>query len=186
MMHRLASRILIGVALFVVLVAGILVARSRSVRSEPAEPQPSPADLHIKQVEVREESAGGGRWRLLADQASVFDQEGRTALRNVKVYVEDKDRRWMITGEEGDFFKDRKDLEVRRNVVMVSEDGMRLETTVLRWRAADRHLWTDVPVRILRADGVVIDGTAFDANMNDEATLVKGRVHARFGERDPR
>ncbi len=179
-MHRLASRILIGVALFVVLVAGILIAKSRSVRTEAADPQPSAADLNIKEVEVREESAGGGRWRLVADQAWVYDQEGRTALKNVKVYVEDKDRHWTITGEEGDFFKAKKDLEVRKNVVMVSDDGLRLETTVLRWRAADRHLWTDVPVRLFRHDGTVIDGSAFDSNMDDNATLVKGRVRATF------
>lgn len=185
-MHRLAGRILIGVVLFVLLVAGILIAKSRSVRTEAADPQPSTADLNIKEVEVREESAGGGRWRLLADQASVFDQEGRTALKNVKVYVEDKDRRWTITGDEGDFFKEKKNLEVRKNVVMVSEDGLRLETTVLRWRAADRHLWTDAPVRIFRDDGTVIDGTSFDTNMDQESTLVKGRVHATFARAEKR
>lgn len=178
-MHRLASRILVGVAVFVLLVTGTLVVRSRSVRKEVAGPPPSSADLNIKDVELEEESSGGARWRLVADQASVFDREGRTALQKPRVYVEDRDRRWTISGEEGDFFKDSKDFEVRRNVVMTSEDGLRLETTVLRWRAADRRLWTDAAVRIVR-EGIVVDGSGLEAGLADQATTVQGRVHALF------
>ena len=125
----------------------------------------------------------GGEWaaaqRLVADQAQVFDQEGRTALRKVTVYVKDKEKNWTIVGEEGDLFKESKNLEVRRNVVMTSDDGLRLETSVLRWLGAEKRLWTDVPVKIVR-EGTVIHGTALDVKMETEATTVKGRVNAVF------
>jgi len=178
-MQRLASRILIVVAVFVLIVAGLLVTKSRNVRTEASGPAPSAADLSIKEVELQEESAGGGRWRLLADQAQVFDQEGRTALRKVTVYVKDKEKNWTIVGDEGDLFKESKNLEVRRNVVLTSDDGLRLETTVLRWLGSERRLWTDVPVKIIR-ESAVIHGTALDVNMDSEATTVKGRVNATF------
>jgi len=181
---RLASRILAAVVLFVLMVAGILVARTRTVQTEPAGPPPSPADLDIKEVHLREESAGGGRWHLTADQASVFNDEGRTAFRNVQVRVWDRQRAWTIVGEEGDFFKSTGNVEVRRNVVVVSDDGLRLETSVLRWDGAQRRLWTDVPVRIYRP-GTVIDGRALDVRMAEEATTVQGRVRATF-TREPR
>src|SRR5437879_7085108 len=83
-MQRLATRILFVVAGFVLVVAVLLVTKSRSVRTEASGPAPTAADLSIKDVELQEESAGGGHWRLLADQAQVFDQEGRTALRKVR------------------------------------------------------------------------------------------------------
>lgn len=178
-MDRLARRILAVVVLFVLVVAGILVARGRAVRMEAVGPKPSAADLSINEVELREESAGGGYWQLTADQASVFDQEGRTVLHKVTIRVKDGDRIWTIVGDEGDFFKESRNLELRHNVVMTSGDGMRLETSVLRWQEGERRLWTDAPVRIYR-DNAVIDGTALDVRMADESTTVQGRVRATF------
>lgn len=177
-MRRLASRILIVVGVFVLVVTGMLVARSRAVRVEPVDPSPSKADLSIKEVQLEEES-GGVRWQLKADQALVFEGEGRTSLRKVDLKVNERDRSWTVVGEEGDLYQTTKNLEVRHNVVLTSSDGLRLETSVLRWHGGERRLWTDVPVRIFR-NGAVIDGTALDVKMAEEATTVSGRVHARF------
>jgi LPS export ABC transporter protein LptC len=182
-MQRLARRILLVVAVFTLVVTGMLIVRSRALRVESTGPQPSSADLAMKDVQLREESAGGGRWQLRADQASVFDEEGRTALLKVTVNLQDRDMAWTIVGEEGDFFKETKNLELRRNVVMTNQDGLRLETTVLRWQDAERRLWTDAPVRIVR-QGAIIHGTALDVRVDEEATTVKGRVRAIFSGTD--
>ena len=178
-MDRLASRILIVVAVFVLVVAGVMISRSRTGRGESVGPGPSKADLSIKDVQLEEES-GNLRWRLKADQALVFEGEGRTWLRKVDLKVQERDRSWTVVGEEGDLYRESKNLEVRRNVVLTSDDGLRLETTVLRWQGAERRLWTDVPVRIFR-NSAVIDGTALDVKMTEESTAVKGRVRAVFG-----
>jgi LPS export ABC transporter protein LptC len=180
---HLARRILGVVVLFVLVVAGILVARTRTVQKEAVVPQPSTADLSINEVQLREESSGGGRWQLTADQASVFDDEGRTALRNVRVRVWDRQRAWTIIGDEGHFFKATRNVEVRHNVVVVSDDGFRLETSSLRWDGAGHRLWTDAPVRLYR-HGAVIDGRALEVRMAEEATTVQGPVRATFA-REP-
>ncbi len=49
---------------------------------------------------------------------------------------------------EGDLFHGRNNLEIRGNVVLTSSDGLRLETSVLRWSNEDKRVWTDAPVRI--------------------------------------
>lgn len=175
----LARRILAVVIVFVLAVAGILVARSRTLQTETAGPSPSTADLSIKEVQLQEESVGGSRWQLTADHAAVFDELGRTTLRRVRVRVQDRDRTWTIVGEEGDFYRQTQNLEIRRNVVVTSGDGFRLETTVLRWLGAERRLWTDAPVRISR-HGLVVDGSALDVLTGEEATTVTGRVRAVF------
>jgi LPS export ABC transporter protein LptC len=177
-MRRLANRILIVVAVFVVVVAIVLISRSRAVRVESAGVASSKADLRIKEVQLEEES-GGVRWQLRADQALVFEGEGRTRLTKIHLKVSERNRSWTVVGEEGDLQKETKNLEVRRNVVLTSDDGLRLETTVLRWHGGDRRLWTDVPVRIVRSDAV-IDGTGLDVKMEEEATALQGRVHAVF------
>ena len=179
-MQRLASRILIVVALFVLVITGMLIAMTRATRVESVGANPSKADLNIKAVQLEEDS-GGMRWQLKADQALVFEGEGRTWLRRVDVIVDERNRSWTIVGEEGDLDR-AKNLEIRRNVVMTSDDGFRLETRVLRWHAGDRRLWTDQPVRIVKS-GAVIKGSALEVKMADEATTVNGPVRAVFDGR---
>ena len=180
-MQRIATRILIVVAVFVVVVIGVLIARTRTARVESVgSATPSKADLSIKEVQLEEDS-GGVRWQLKAEQALVFEGEGRTWLRQVNVKVDERDRSWTIVGEEGDLDR-AKNLEIRRNVVLTSNDGLRLETAVLRWDAAGRRLWTDTPVRIVRS-GTIIEGTALEAKLSEEATIIKGRVRAVFDSR---
>lgn len=182
MNHRLAHRVLlIVVAVFVLAVAGTLITRSRSVHMETTGAAPSSADLAIKEVRLQEESPGR-RWQLVADEAAVFEQEGRTALKNITVHVRDRERSWTIVGQEGDLFKQTQDFEIRDQVVVTSDDGVRLETAVLRWHNEDRRLWTDAPVRILR-EGTVVQGRGLDVRMADDVTTVKGPVRATFTRR---
>jgi LPS export ABC transporter protein LptC len=179
-MQRLASRILIVVAVFVLAVAGMLIVKTRASRVESVGSSPSQADLSIKEVQLEEDS-GGVRWQLKADQALVFEAEGRTTLRRIDLKVHERDRSWNIVGEEGELDR-AKNVEIRRNVVLTSDDGLRLETTVLRWHSADRRLWTDAPVRITRS-GAVIEGNTLDVKMAEEATTITGRVRAVFDTR---
>jgi LPS export ABC transporter protein LptC len=178
-MRNLARGILAIVVLFVVLVAGTLIVKSRTSRMESVDASPaSTADLRIKEVDLEEETRGV-RWRLKAEQALMYEKEGRTTLRNLAVQVFQKDRSWTIVGEEGDLHQQTRNVEVRGGVVLTSSDGMRLETTVMRWDAADKRMWTDAPVTLSR-DGSVVKGTGLQVLMDEEATTVSGRVHATF------
>lgn len=178
-MRRLASGILAIVVLFVLVVAGTLIARSRTASVESVGPAPSTADLQIKEVQLNEEESGGVRWRLRAEQASVYDAEGRTSLRQIAVDVNEPNRTWTIVGEEGDIFQRTKDVELRRNVVVTSSDGLRLETGVLYWSSEQKRIWTDAPV-LLSHNGSIVRGTGLDVRMASETTTVTGRVRARF------
>jgi LPS export ABC transporter protein LptC len=169
---------LIGVAMFVLVIVGTLVVRSRSARVESLGGAATGADLHIKEVDLEEESKGL-RWRLRAKQALMYDQEGRTTLRELAVQVFERDRSWTIVGEEGDVDKATRNVEVRRNVIVTSSDGMRLDTTVLRWDSAERRLWTDAAVTLSR-NGSVVRGSGLDVRMESEETTIGGRVSATF------
>jgi LPS export ABC transporter protein LptC len=177
-MRRLARVILIVVAVFVVAVATTLVVRSRMARVESLGPAPSSADLRVKEVDL-EEVTKGIRWRLRAEQALMYEKEGRTTLRNLTVRVFQKDRSWTILGEEGNLDQKSKNVEIRKNVVITSSDGLRLDTSVVRWDADAQRLWTDAPVTLSR-DGSVIRGTGFDLATDSETATVAGRVRATF------
>ena len=120
--------------------------------------------------------------RLRAEQALMFEQQGRTVLRRLTVHVFQKDRSWTVAGEEGDIDQRTKNIEIRNNVVITSDDGLRLDTSVIRWDAERGRLWTDAPVTFQR-DGSVIRGTGMEMFTRDEATTVQGRVHAVFAKK---
>lgn len=177
-MNNLSRVILAAVVLFVLLLAGTLFARSRTTLEDVRHPAPSRADLSIKEVDLEEE-ARGVRWRLRADLAQIFEREGRTTLRNLSVTLEERERTWTVVGDEGEFLSERKHVEIRRNVVVTSSDGLRLETSVLRWDGSQQRLWTDAPVTLSRGRSVV-QGSGLEVKMEEEATTVSGRVRATF------
>ena len=178
--QRISGLVLTGVALFALIVAGILVVKGRLAR-EPEETPPTQADYRIKEVRLQELGSGNSRWRLVADQAEVFEREGKTLMRKVKITIEEPSRTWTVTGDEGDLIDATKDVEIRKNVVLVSSDGIRLETDTLRWEAKERRVWTTDPVTIFR-DGAIVKGRGLDAWMADERTQVKGRLRATFSD----
>lgn len=178
--QRISGFVLAGVALFALIVASLLFVKGRLAR-QPEDAPPTQADYHVKQVRLQELGSGGSHWRLVADQAEIFEREGKTLMRKVTITIEEPSRTWTVTGEEGDLIDATKDVEIRKNVVLVSSDGIRLETETLRWEAKERRVWTTDPVTIFR-DGAVVKGQGLDTWMADERTQVKGRLHATFSD----
>ena len=177
--QRLSRGVLIAVALFVVIVVGVLVAKGRAVRPDSTDRAATKADYRIKEVHLREEARGGVIWQLDADQAESFEQLGKTTLKKVRISIEEAGRTWVVTGDEGEMAQASKDVELRGNVVLVSSDGLRLETVRLRWAAEEQRAWTDDPVTVYRA-GAVVKGQGLDARVAEQSTEIKGRVHAVF------
>jgi LPS export ABC transporter protein LptC len=77
-----------------------------------------------------------------------------------------------------------KDVVLKGNVVLVSSEGMRLETARLRWDADTRRAWTDDPVTVYQK-GTKVTGKGLDARVGDRHTEIKGRVQATFGGKTP-
>lgn len=180
-MDRLATGITLGVILFVAAVVGVLIGKGHRAPASPEEVVSSQADQEIKEIHIQEDGKlGAYRWSLDAERAESFPGTGKTFLRKVTIGVEEPTRRWKVTSDEGDLVQDTRDVELRGNVVLVSSEGLRVETTILRWANADGRAWTEQPVTIYRS-GAVVTGTGLEARPSEEITLVRGRVSATFG-----
>lgn len=180
-MRKISIGILIVVTLFSSAVGATLYIRARAVRAPSKEKVFSRADYRIKEVNLQEDS-GDVRWRLVADVAEIFESEGRTRLHNPVVDVEEPERKWRISAAEGEVHQGTNDIVVRNNVVLVSDDGLKLETKELRWFAKERRLRTDTPV-VLSARGAVVRGTGLEVDVSGERAVVKGRVRVVYDGR---
>lgn len=181
--RRLSVTILAVVVLFTLGVVTLLVVKGRPPR-EPADFAPTKADFRIKEIRLQEQGSGKTQWRLVADQAEVFEREGKTLMRKVTITIQEPDRTWTVTGDEGDLWEGTNDVELRRNVVLRASDGLRLETDRLRWHAKERRVWTRDPVTI-RRQGAVVRGQGLDAWLSDERTRVQGPLRATFSKGKP-
>lgn len=184
-MRKAPLIILTLVVVFLSVVVGVLIHRARVPRAIQLEPVATSADYRFKQVRLQETGRDGSRWLLDAEYSETFEQRSATAMKRVTIKVDQpskdaaKPRGWTVTSDEGDLNQDTKDVELRGNVVLVSSDGLRLETERLRWDAKGQRVWTDEPVTIYRS-GAVVRGTGFESRVEEEATSIKGRVRAIF------
>ncbi len=176
-MRKLPIAILGCVVLFLVVVVAVLVTRSRGPRAMPPEPVQTRADYRLKEVHLQEEGKGSTRWQLDAESGEIFEDQGRTVMKKVVVRVEEPARVWNVSADEGYMLRDSKDVELRGNVVLVTSDGLKMETARLAWAAKEQRAWTDQPVTIYR-NGVVVRGQGFESRVNEEVTTIKGRVRA--------
>lgn len=176
-MRKLPIVILGCVALFLTLVVGLLFTKARAPKRELLEPTQTKADYRIKEVHLQEEDRGRARWQLDADYGEVFEDQGKTVMKKVTIRINEPTRAWTVVGDEGQLVRDTRDVELRGNVVVVSSDGLRMETNSLNWMAKEQRAWTDEPVTIWR-NGIVVRGQGFESRINDEVTMVKGRVRA--------
>jgi LPS export ABC transporter protein LptC len=183
-MRKAPFAILACVVLFLSVVLGVMLHRSRAPKRMVQEPVETRADYRIKEVHLQEQTRDGSRWQLDAALAESFQGEGRTTMKKVTIRVDQPTRSWTVTADEGDLVDNSKDVELRGNVVLITNDGLRLETARLRWAAAEQRAWTDDPVIIYRP-GAVVRGSGFESRVADETTAIKGRVRATFGKGNP-
>jgi LPS export ABC transporter protein LptC len=182
MMRKISIAILIVVGLFSGAVGATLYVKSRALRSPVPDRIASRADYRIKEVNLQE-NAGDVRWKLVADVAEIFESEGRTRLRRPVVDIEEPHRKWRVSADEGEVHQTTNDIVVRDNVILLSDDGLKLETKELRWLAKDKRLTTTTPV-VLSGRGAVIRGTGLDVDVSNEHAVVRGRVRVVFDVRE--
>ena len=179
-MDRIAAAIALGVVLFVTAIIGVLIVRGHRAPAPREEAMSTLADQSLKEIHLREDAKSGRyTWSLDAERAETLADGGKTLLWKVTIGVDEKEQSWKVTSDEGDLLKDTKDVELRGNVVLVSSEGLRVETTVLRWNNAEGRAWTDQPVTIYKGGGVVT-GRGLETRPSEELTIVGGRVRATF------
>jgi LPS export ABC transporter protein LptC len=177
--------ILTFVVVFLSVVVGVLIHRARVPRTLRLEPAATNADYRLKQLRLQEQGREGSRWQLDAEYSETFEEQNKTTMRNVTIKVqrvskgEEPPRSWTVTADEGEMNAETKNVDLRGHVVLVSSDGLRLETERLRWDADEQRAWTDEAVTIYRS-GAVVRGTGFESRVADEVSSIKSRVRATF------
>jgi len=132
------------------------------------------ADQTIFGVRTLLTDEGLMRAELLSDTAFAFEEGTRYELRGVKTTFFDKvgAKNAVLTSRQGTYRSRANTMEARGNVVVVSEQGRRLQTPVLHYDQAKNEISSDSAF-VLTEPGRRLEGVGFvsDPNMSNVRIL---------------
>ena len=123
------------------------------------------ADQTLFGVRLTLADRGVQRALLQADTAFTYEDNSRTELRNVRstFYTETGLRNGTLTSREGTYNVRSQNMEARGNVVVISDDGRRLETPQLKFDTGRNEISGDSAF-VLTRPGEVLRGIGFMAD----------------------
>lgn len=144
----------------------------------PANPLADSADQVMWTIRVMLTDQGVNRARLESDTAFFFDQNSRIELRNVRTTFFDATgkRSAVLTSREGTYATRAGITEARGNVIVLSEDGRRLDTQQLKYSPQTNRITSDSAF-VLTEPNRRLEGIGFtsDPDMNNvQVNRLKG------------
>jgi len=107
------------------------------------------ADMQLERIRFVEDKHGQKTWELEAKSIQQYQDQNMMMLEDVKVIFYSKDgRSFTVSGNQGKFYQDSKDMELVGDVVLSSSDGYRLKTHSVSYRDSEKKVSTSDPVEI--------------------------------------
>lgn len=100
-------------------------------------------------------------------QADFFDKEGNHTS--------------VLTADSGFIHEQRQDMEVQGNVLVITDDGLKLETTSLRWDPKINKIVTEAFVKITKKNDI-ITGYGLETDSELKNIKVKKNVKGKLEE----
>ena len=141
----IAISILIAVA-----AASLIVTVIKNVNEKPKQILkilPDHVDLQIKDFVYTEVGAENSKWEVKAKTAQYDKKQNLADFDKVQITLTTAEKKvYRMTGDKGRMLTDKKDVEIRGNVVIVSDSGDRFTTDYVKYSNAERKFYTDAPV----------------------------------------
>ena len=133
-----------------VVVLVVVVAAIRLVSDKPKnilKILPDHVDLQIKDFVYTEVGAANSKWEVRAQTAQYNKKQNLALFDQVQIKLTTEEKKvYLMTGDKGQMFTDKKDIEIKGNVVIVSDSGDRFTTDYLKYSDAEKKFYTDAPV----------------------------------------
>ena len=147
-------------------------------------PVASNGELRIPDQEARdftltESAAGTKNWTLHAEYAAMFNREHKVDAKTVKIdFFDAKGTLYStLTADRGEVDQRTNDLKARGNVVVVTKNGIAMETDSLRFMNRTGKIVSDGFVKVTRR-GDVLTGYGFESDATLEHFSLTRQVRA--------
>jgi LPS export ABC transporter protein LptC len=134
----------------IVLATAIVFAVIRNISDKPKnilKILPDHVDLQIKDFIYTEVGAANSKWEVKAQTAQYNKKQNLAVFDRVQIKLTTAEKKvYVMTGDKGQMLTDKKDIEIKGNVVIVSDSGDRFTTDYLKYSDAEKRFYTDAPV----------------------------------------
>ena len=142
---------------------------------------PDHVDLQIKDFNYTEVGDANSKLEVKADSAKYIKKENIAIFERVKIKLTTSDGKvFIMTGDRGQMNTEKKDLQIKGNVVIVSDKGDRFTTDYLKFSDAEKKAYTDAPVS-MENKKMKIKGTGLTLYINtgelNLSSLVKAKIN---------
>lgn len=151
---------------------------------DPAPRQEGAPSQIVEGLVLRETESGRLAWKLEARRALRY--EGRpTELEEMQIrfYGQGDSVRSTLTAQGGTVDEETRELLARGNVVVVTSDGMRLESPELRWDPGIKKITTETEVKITDRDNVLY-GQGITSDIHLKSYVIHRDVRGTLRDED--
>jgi LPS export ABC transporter protein LptC len=145
----LLSIVLIGGIVLVRLWANLRERRASAAVEKVPKVSTGGADMKLEKVRLVEDKHGQKTWELEAHSARRYEDQNMMVLEDVKLTFYGKEGRvFYLTSKEGKIYQDSKNVDLKGDVVLTSNDGYQLKTQSASYHHAEQIVSTPDPVEI--------------------------------------
>lgn len=95
-------------------------------------------------------------WEFTARAAQIYEKIHLAKAQDIHIeYWRDGKVVSTLTAKRGLIQTETNDMRAEKNVVMISQEGVRLFTERLNWDHRRQKIYTDLPVRVVRRDSIL-------------------------------
>jgi LPS export ABC transporter protein LptC len=177
------KKIILFSILIIVLTTVVIIAVVRNTYDKPKnilKILPDHVDLQIKDFVYTEVGAANSKWEIKAQTAQYEKKQNLALFDQVQIKLTTAEKKvYVMTGAKGQMLTDKKDIEIKGNVVIVSDSGDRFTTDYLKYSDAEKKFYTDAPV-IMENKQMKINGRGLTLFMNTGELNLSSSVKAKI------
>jgi len=142
---------------------------------------PDNVDLQIKDFIYTDVGEDNSKWEVKAENAKYIKKENLALFDRVKIkLITSEGKKFTMTGDKGQMNTEKKDIQIKGNVVIVSDKGDRLSTDYLNFSDAEKKVYTNAPVT-MENKSIKIKGTGLTLYIKTGelklSSLVKAKIN---------
>ena len=137
-------------------------------------------DLKIKGFVYTEVGEANIKWEVTAETATYNKKQNLAVFDRVQIKLTTSDGKvFIMKGDKGLMFTDTKNIEIKDNVVIISDAGDRFSTDHLSYSDAEKKFYTDAPVT-MENERMKITGVGLTLFMNTGELNLSSMVKAKI------
>ena len=138
-------------------------------------------DLKIKGFVYTEVGEANVKWEVTAETATYSKKQNLAVFDRVRIKLTTSDGKvFIMKGDKGLMFTDKKNIEIKDNVAIISDAGDKFSTDHLNYNDAEKKFYTDAPVT-MENKRMKITGVGLTLFMNNGelnlSSLVKAKIN---------